>query len=191
MGPPEVDWVQGHVGAHLVELGERAAVGTPQRREPRRVRGYSIALATTAVSAGVALAVAGAELPPPGPVLLLSIAVALCINRFAFFTSEQAATAEAAVLLAAVVAFRADAAFLGPLFVALLVGPLDTLHWHQRAYIRMAHNAGNRAEPRWPPPTKRRTAGQEGVASLGGYADVFQRYVMANGVIPQISMSMV
>ena len=31
---------------------------------------------------------------------------------------------------------------------------------------------------------------QEGVASLGGYADVFQRNVIASGVIPQISMIM-
>ena len=31
---------------------------------------------------------------------------------------------------------------------------------------------------------------QGGVASLGGYADVFQRNVMASGVIPQISMIM-
>ncbi|MGY8994538.1 MAG: acyl-CoA carboxylase subunit beta, partial [Rhodospirillales bacterium] len=31
---------------------------------------------------------------------------------------------------------------------------------------------------------------QEGVSSLGGYADVFQRNVMASGVIPQISMIM-
>jgi propionyl-CoA carboxylase beta chain len=31
---------------------------------------------------------------------------------------------------------------------------------------------------------------QEGVASLAGYADVFQRNVMASGVIPQISMIM-
>jgi len=31
---------------------------------------------------------------------------------------------------------------------------------------------------------------QEGVASLGGYADVFQKNVMASGVIPQISMIM-
>src|SRR5881398_1871974 len=30
---------------------------------------------------------------------------------------------------------------------------------------------------------------QEGVASLGGYAEVFQRNVMASGVIPQISRS--
>ena len=29
---------------------------------------------------------------------------------------------------------------------------------------------------------------QEGVASLGGYADVFQRNVMASGVVPQISL---
>ncbi|MCL4162209.1 UNVERIFIED_CONTAM: hypothetical protein GTU68_020328, partial [Idotea baltica] len=31
---------------------------------------------------------------------------------------------------------------------------------------------------------------QEGIASLGGYADVFQQNVMASGVIPQISMIM-
>ncbi len=31
---------------------------------------------------------------------------------------------------------------------------------------------------------------QEGVASLGGYADVFQRNVIASGVVPQISMIM-
>jgi len=31
---------------------------------------------------------------------------------------------------------------------------------------------------------------QEGVASLGGYADVFQRNVLASGVVPQISMVM-
>ena len=31
---------------------------------------------------------------------------------------------------------------------------------------------------------------QEGVASLGGYAEVFQRNVMASGVVPQISLIM-
>ncbi|MCC7006966.1 MAG: acyl-CoA carboxylase subunit beta, partial [Ottowia sp.] len=31
---------------------------------------------------------------------------------------------------------------------------------------------------------------QEGIASLGGYAEVFQRNVMASGVVPQISMIM-
>ena len=31
---------------------------------------------------------------------------------------------------------------------------------------------------------------QEGVESLAGYADIFQRNVMASGVIPQISLVM-
>ena len=31
---------------------------------------------------------------------------------------------------------------------------------------------------------------QEGVESLAGYADIFQRNVMASGVVPQISMIM-
>src|SRR3712207_8017332 len=31
---------------------------------------------------------------------------------------------------------------------------------------------------------------QEGVASLGGYAEVFQRNVLASGVVPQISLIM-
>jgi propionyl-CoA carboxylase beta subunit len=31
---------------------------------------------------------------------------------------------------------------------------------------------------------------QEGIASLGGYADVFQRNVIASGVIPQVSLIM-
>jgi len=31
---------------------------------------------------------------------------------------------------------------------------------------------------------------QEGVASLGGYADVFQKNVLASGVVPQISLIM-
>src|SRR4029077_444799 len=67
-----------------------------------------------------------------------------CVNRFALFPTEHASTAEAAVLLAAVVGFRDDAVFVGPLIVALLVGPLDALHWEQRSFVRMAHNAGNR-----------------------------------------------
>ena len=31
---------------------------------------------------------------------------------------------------------------------------------------------------------------QEGVESLAGYADIFQKNVMASGVVPQISMIM-
>jgi hypothetical protein len=101
-------------------------------------------VAVSAVGAGITLLVAGSRLPQLGPVLLLAIVAALCVNRFALFPNEHAATAEAAVLLAAVVGFRSDAAFLGPLAVALLVGPLDALHWEQRAFVRMAYNAGNR-----------------------------------------------
>ena len=40
------------------------------------------------------------------------------------------------------------------------------------------------------PQRLRRRRIQEGVASLGGYADVFQRNVLASGVIPQISLIM-
>ena len=32
--------------------------------------------------------------------------------------------------------------------------------------------------------------GSEGVASLGGYADVFQGHVLASGVVPQIGLIM-
>jgi hypothetical protein len=66
------------------------------------------------------------------------------VNRFALFPSEMAATAEAAVLLAAVTGFRDDAPLLGPLVLGLLVGPLDVLHLRQRSYLRMAYNSANR-----------------------------------------------
>src|SRR4051794_15553942 len=111
---------------------------------PRAARWFSVGLCGSAVLAGIVAFAAGAPLPPIGPVLLLAVAAALCVNRFALFPSEHAATAEAAVLLAAVVGFRADAAILGPLVVALLVGPLDALHWEQHSFLRMAYNAGNR-----------------------------------------------
>lgn len=104
----------------------------------------SAALCATALAMAGLLWSTGAPLPRPGPILLLTLAAALCVNRFALFPSEHAATAEAAVLLAAVVAFRSDAPFLDPLVVALLVGPLDLLHWKQRSFLRMAYNSGNR-----------------------------------------------
>ena len=47
-------------------------------------------------------------------------------------------------MLAAIVGFRSDAVYLGPLVVGVLVGPLDTVHWEQRSFVRMAYNAGNR-----------------------------------------------
>ena len=134
----------GPEGAGAAELGAGELGAGASAREPWPVRAFCVAILGGALAAGVVLLAGGAARPAIGPVLLLAVAVALCVNRFALFPSEQAATAEAAVLLAAVVAFRAEAAFLGPLAVALLVGPLDTLHWEQRSFLRMAHNAGNR-----------------------------------------------
>ena len=109
------------------------------------VRLLSGALAVSAVGIGAALLGSGASLPSIGPVLLLASIAALCINRSVFYLSEQAATAEAAVLLAAVTAFEGSAPWLGPLVVALLMGPLDVAHWERRSYLRMAYNAGNRS----------------------------------------------
>jgi hypothetical protein len=128
-----------------VEIADRAMATEPRRAgEPRAVVAFCLALLAAALGIGVGLLAAGARLPAPGPILLLALVAALCVNRFALFPTEHASTAEAAVLLAAVVAFRDDAVFLGPLVVALLVGPLDALHWEQRSFLRMAHNAGNR-----------------------------------------------
>ena len=86
--------------------------------------------------------------------VVLAALLALAVNRYAFFPSELAVTAEVAVLLAAVVGFGIPAAsggsggaggsMLGPWCLALLAGPLDVLHWRQRSYVRMAYNAGNR-----------------------------------------------
>jgi hypothetical protein len=126
-----------------VELEEQAVVPVTGRA-PRSVLCFSVALFSVAVTVWIALVAGGAPRPSAAAVLMLAVVVALCVNRFALFPSEHAATAEAAVLLAAVVGFHSDAAFLGPLTVALLVGPLDTLHWSQRSFLRMAYNAGNR-----------------------------------------------
>ncbi len=86
----------------------------PARRRtaavPRAARWYSVGLCASAVLAGIGAWLAGSPLPPLGPVVLLAVAAALCVNRFALFPTEHAATAEAAVLLAAVVGFRTDAA---------------------------------------------------------------------------------
>ena len=71
--------------------------------------------------------------------------LALCMNRFVFFPNETGVTADAAVLFAAMVAFGGDAAWLGPLCLALLVGPLDAKHWGTRSFARMAYNSGSTA----------------------------------------------
>ena len=120
------------------------STASPAGGEHRAAVVFSIGVAGAALAWTLALVVAGAARPPFGPILLLAIAAALCVNRFVLFPTEHAATAEAAVLLAAVVGLHADAPYVGPLAVALLVGPLDALHWEQRSFARMAYNAGNR-----------------------------------------------
>ncbi len=123
--------------------------------ESRRVRWYACALFALGATAGLVLVVVGAPLPSLWPVVLLGSLIALSLNQLAFFPSEWSATAEAAVLIAAVVGFaggaganggnlQTDPALLGPWLVALLCGPLDAVHWRQRAFWRMAYNSGNR-----------------------------------------------
>jgi len=75
--------------------------------------------------------------------LVLVIPLAFCMNRYVFFPNETGVTADAAVIFAAVVACHNGAQWVGPLMVALLVGPLDATHWRQRAYVRMAYNSGS------------------------------------------------
>jgi hypothetical protein len=114
-------------------------------REPRIVVAYACALLAVAIAALVAAAGSGAALPALGICLLLAVPVAICMNRFVLFTNEVGATAEAAVLFAALVLFRDDAVVLGPLVIALLVGPLDANHWERRSFVRMAYNSGSQA----------------------------------------------
>jgi hypothetical protein len=112
---------------------------------PRRARWYSVVVLVIALAFTAALALGGAALPDPGLMLLLAIPFALCMNRYLFFPNEVGVTADAAVMFAALVAFRGDAQWLGPLLLALLAGPLDARHWGARAFTRMAFNSGSTA----------------------------------------------
>ena len=112
--------------------------------DPAPARWFAFGLFAIATAIGVALVVAGLPLPEPVPVLVLAVFLVLAINRCTVFPTELAVSAEAAVLAAAIVAFRHDSAFVGPWCVAFLAGPLDLLHWRQRSFVRMAFNAGNR-----------------------------------------------
>jgi hypothetical protein len=124
----------------------------PRRQGPARAQAYAWSILGLAAATGAVVAVSGGPLPPIGPVLLLGLLIALCLNQLAFFPNEWSATAEAAVLVAAVVGFASNAgtdpltsaAILGPYAVAITCGPLDTVHWRQRAFWRMAYNSGNR-----------------------------------------------
>jgi hypothetical protein len=111
--------------------------------DPRPVRLLGLVLLLAALGAGAGLLAAGASLPPVLPVLGLAAIAGLCVNCEVFFPSELASTAESAAIFAAVVGLHAASPLLGPLGVALAVGPLDLLHWRQRAWFRMAYNSGS------------------------------------------------
>ena len=114
-------------------------------RTPRSALVYAYALLTTALAAVAAVMATGSPLPAPGTLLLLALPLALCMNRFLFFPNEVGVTADAAVIFAAMIVFRDDAVWIGPLLLALLVGPLDAKHWSERAFVRMAYNSGSTA----------------------------------------------
>jgi hypothetical protein len=123
-----------------------SGVGTlPAPGWPRAERVFCFSLAAGALVIGTTLVAAGASGPPLVAVLAFALVVGLSVNRGALFSTELSFTADAAVLLAAVVAFRSDAPLLGPFAVAALTGPLDALHWRQRSFSRMAYNAGSQA----------------------------------------------
>ncbi len=122
--------------------------------DTRGWRWFAFALFAGGLGAGVVLVTAGQRVTGAVAFVVLAALLALAVNRYAFFPSELAVTAEVAVLLAAVVGFGipavsggsggAGGSMLGPWCLALLAGPLDVLHWRQRSYVRMAYNAGNR-----------------------------------------------
>jgi hypothetical protein len=113
------------------------------RGDARSVRLLGLGLFLAALGAGIGFLAAGAALPPLFPLLGLAAIAGLCVNCEVFFPSELASTAESAAIFAAIVGMRTTSPWLGPLAVALTVGPLDILHWRQRAYFRMAYNSGS------------------------------------------------
>jgi hypothetical protein len=115
------------------------------RPEPRRAVVYAWSLVGVALALVVPLFARGEVLPDAGLLLVLAIPLAMCMNRYLFFPNEIGVTADAAVLFAAIVAFDHQAPWLGPLCLALLVGPLDARHWGARAWTRMAYNSGSTA----------------------------------------------
>lgn len=126
--------------------GARERLRLPGRlagRDSLAVHVLAFALLVSAVGAGAVLVTRGEPWPPPGPVVGLAVLLAIAVNRGAFFPTELMATAEAAVLFTAVVGFHTDSVLLGPLVVALAVGPVDALHWRQLAFARMAYNSGS------------------------------------------------
>jgi hypothetical protein len=118
---------------------ENDAVHDPTSRWEIR---FCWALFVVALAVGAVLVVTGAPAPPVGPVLVLAVLVALSVNLGALFPSEFTATADVAMLFAAVVGFAVDAPLLGAFAIGMLMGPLDVVHWRQRLVYRMAYNSG-------------------------------------------------
>jgi hypothetical protein len=111
----------------------------------RRARVLAWGLQGVAVVAAVAAAALGGAPVELGVMLVLVLGAALCVNRQALFTAEIAVTAEASVVLCAVVLFRDDAPVLAPMVIGLAAGWLDSFHWTSRAWTPMAFNSGTRA----------------------------------------------
>lgn len=80
-----------------------------------------------------------------GVVVVLVATSAACVNRQALFSTEISLTAEASVIVCAVVLFERDAALVAPMIVGLASGWLDSFQWSSRAWIPMAFNSGSRA----------------------------------------------
>ena len=121
---------------------EREGPAVEVVHDRRAVVAYSYGLAAAAVAVAVGAALGGSPFPRWWPLLVLALSMWFTANRFAFFPSEFAVTAEPAVVFVAVVGFAGDAWILGPMMVAMLVGPLDRRFWEQRAFVRMAYNTG-------------------------------------------------
>ncbi len=121
---------------------EREAPVVAVVHDRRWVVAYSYGLVAAAVAVAVGAALGGSPFPQWWPLLVFALSMWFTANRFAFFPSEFAVTAEPAVVFVAVVGFAGDAWILGPMIVAMLVGPLDRRFWEQRAFVRMAYNTG-------------------------------------------------
>src|SRR5204863_844395 len=110
----------------VLESGGGRHAGAARRAEAG-LRSVALPLGVAGVITVAVLVAAGAAFPPGVAFVLLVAAVAACVNRVALFSSELSTTGEAAVLFTAVVVFRRDAPLLGPVLVALFVGPADLL----------------------------------------------------------------
>ena len=108
------------------------------------MRWYSWGLLAVALAVGACGVIAGSPRPSLGASLLFAVLVALYMNRFVLLANEVGVTAEVAVLFATFVVFRGDAPWLGPLLIALLVGPLTAQCWERKAFGRMAYVSGSR-----------------------------------------------